>query len=374
MHWPTSTSPFGADAGGKALTRQGWRKISEIPIGTELAHPTGRPSRLLAATPLGDRDMVTITLADRTSIRLDANQPVEVMMGAGRAARPYRFDGYYLQDALVRGRPLRLPRHSAYEYGTSQGLPLDGFLLGCLLGDGYLRTHMIQWCNQQADMHALVSQALPPDTALTPLRVGMAGTGSASIISTSGRQNAVLDALRELDLAGCRAWEKHIPAQYLNSAREDRLALLTGLMETDGSIDSQGRMEFGTSSEQLARDVLELIRGLGGRATLARRDNIMFTSPRQTTPKPGRPCHRLTNIRVPVDITPFRRPDRAQRMRPERGTRHWRIVDVSYAGAAEATAVTVSAEDGIWIGDGCFPLLGSPLSSPLSGAQPEAAA
>lgn len=370
MHWPTSSAPFGADADGKALTRHGWRKLSEIPVGTEMAHPSGQPSRLLAATALGVRDMVTITLADRTSIRVDANQPIEVMMGPGKLARPYRFDGYYLQDALVRGRPLRLPRHDAYDYGTSKNLPLDSLLLGCLLGDGYLRQHMIQWCNQQEDMYALVREALPPDTGMTPLRVGMAGTGSASIISTRGRQNRVLDALRDLGLAGCRAWEKFVPAIYLNSAREDRLALLTGLMETDGSIDAQGRMEFGTSSEQLALDVLELVRGLGGRATLARRDNIMWTSPRQTSPKAGRPCHRLTNIRVPVDITPFRRPHRVERMQPQRGTRHWRITDVAYAGIAQAIAVTVSAPDGLWIGDGCFPL----ISSPVAGSQPEVAA
>lgn len=368
MHWPTSEQPFGVDANGAALTAQGWTKLTDLAPGTRLAHPDGSQSSVLAVTPLGLRDMVTVTLADKTSIRLDANQPVEVLMGAGEAAKPYRFDGFYLQDALVRRRPLRLPRHGAYAYGTSGSLPLDPFLLGCLLGDGYLRKNMVQWCNQQPDMHSLVSQSLPPGVELTPLKYGAAGTGSATIVARGRHGNPVVDALRDLGLAGSRAWEKHIPPMYLNATHPDRLALLTGLMETDGSIDSQGRMEFGTSSEQLGQDMLELIRGLGGRAALTRRQNIMFTSPRQATPKAGRDCFRLTNIRVPVDLCPFRRPQKIERMQPHRGTRHWRITDVTYSGVSEAIALTVSAHDGIWIGDGCFPLLSSPAAMPTEAA------
>jgi len=151
----------------------------------------------------------------------------------------------------------------------------------------------------------------------------------------------------------------------LNAGLPDRIALL----ETDGSIDSNGRMEFATSSEQLGRDVLELIHGLGGRAAYTRRENITFTSPRQKTPKAGRDCHRLANIRVPVDVCPFRRAHRAARMSPNRGTRYWRIIDVTYAGVAEAISVTVSAADGMWIGDGCFPLVSSPaLAADRAGA------
>lgn len=362
MHWPISKQPFGVDATGAALTTQGWVKLTDLTPGTQLAHPNGSQSRVIAVTALGLRDMVTITLADKTSIRIDANQPVEVLMGAGEAAKPYQFDGYYLQDALVRLRPLRLPRHGAYAYGTSGSLPLDPFLLGCLLGDGYLRKNSVEWCNQQPDMYEMVSQSLPPGVELTPLKYGAAGTGSATIVARGRHGNPVVNALRGLGLAGCRAWEKHIPAVYRNASCQDRLALLTGLMETDGSIDSQGRMEFGTSSEQLGHDMLELIRGLGGRTALTRRQNITFTSPRQPTPKAGRDCYRLTNIRVPVDLCPFRRPHRVERMQPHRGTRHWRITDVTYGGVSEALALTVSADDGIWIGDGCFPLLSSPAA------------
>lgn len=359
MHSPTNLERFGAHAAGAALTIDGWRQLTEIPIGSLLAHPDGRTSRLVTATPLGARDMVTITLADHTSIQLDANQPVEVLVGRGTEQSDH-LDGRALQDALDRGLRLHLPRHDSYLYGRHQDLPLDPFLLGCLIGDGYLRKHSVEWCNQQPDMHELVSQSLPAGTALTALRYGMAGTGSATIISTSGRKNTALDATRALGLSGCRAWEKFIPRLYLNAPREERLALLTGLMETDGSIDTLGRMEFGTSSEQLGLDVLELIQGLGGRATLGRRENIMFTSPRQKTPKAGRVCYRLTNIRLPEGVCPFRRPHRAERMKPHRETRQWRITEVGTAGIADALAVTVSADDGIWIGDGCFPLISSP--------------
>lgn len=352
---------FGVEPGTAILTLEGWKPLRDVGVGTALAHPTGLPSTLAAVTELTARVTATITLADRTSIELDCAQPVQVLVGGtGRTAR---LDACELLEGRQREQRFVLPQHEPYTYGTPVDLPLDPWLTGALIGDGYLRQHSVQWCNEQAVMWEFVSRALPPGSILTPMKYGQAGTGSATIAGTSHGNNPVLDALRSLDLAGRRAWEKHIPPVFLTAPLPDRAAIFSGLMDTDGSIDQLGRMEFGTSSEQLGHDMLELIQGLAGRATLTRRDNITFTSPRQRTPKRGRPCFRLTNIRMPDSVIPFRRPDRAARLRPRRTSRHWKIVDVSYAGIKPALAVTVTAADGLWVAQGGFNLVGSPTAA-----------
>lgn len=61
---------------------------------------------------------------------------------------------------------------------------------------------------------------------------------------------------------------KHIPIVYLRSSFEQRLALLQGLMDTDGTVDKNGSCEISLSDERLAKDVLELIRSLGIKASI----------------------------------------------------------------------------------------------------------
>lgn len=62
----------------------------------------------------------------------------------------------------------------------------------------------------------------------------------------------------------CHCQEKTIPKKYLIGSYEQRLRLLQGLMDTDGTIgDGKNSPHYSTSSFELAKDVLELIRSLG---------------------------------------------------------------------------------------------------------------
>jgi replicative DNA helicase len=56
---------------------------------------------------------------------------------------------------------------------------------------------------------------------------------------------------------------KHLPTAYLRADVEQRLALLQGLMDTDGSITQAGYAEFCSTSRALADGVFELVGGLG---------------------------------------------------------------------------------------------------------------
>jgi len=63
---------------------------------------------------------------------------------------------------------------------------------------------------------------------------------------------------------------KHIPPVYLRASPEQRLALLQGLMDTDGYACSQclGNCEFTSVNRRLALDVMDLLMGLGIKAVL----------------------------------------------------------------------------------------------------------
>ena len=103
--------------------------------------------------------------------------------------------------------------------------------------------------------------------------VSHSGNYDYRIIQASGRNrpgiqgvslNEIKEKLTELGLWGRTSESKFIPRLYLDASRPARLALLRGLLDTDGWIERWGSVRFCTTSEQLARDVIELVRSLGG--------------------------------------------------------------------------------------------------------------
>jgi len=56
---------------------------------------------------------------------------------------------------------------------------------------------------------------------------------------------------------------KHIPIDYIRSSYDQRVALLQGLMDTDGTVTKSGSCEFTTVNPILRDNVLELVRSLG---------------------------------------------------------------------------------------------------------------
>lgn len=124
---------------------------------------------------------------------------------------------------------------------------------------------------------------------------------------------------------------KHIPDAYLWASREQRLALLQGLMDSDGSVSGNPkapRCYFDNTNEQLARNVLQLVRSLGlktsfreDRATLQGRDigpaySVHFTAFAEDSifrlrrkaerlhPRPSRPRRSASNAIVACEEVP----------------------------------------------------------------------
>nr|WP_319593445.1 replicative DNA helicase [Georgenia thermotolerans] len=58
---------------------------------------------------------------------------------------------------------------------------------------------------------------------------------------------------------------KHIPASYLRASVRQRRALLAGLLDTDGTVNPTGSVQFAVTSKRLADDFRELVHSLGYR-------------------------------------------------------------------------------------------------------------
>ncbi|OCI32927.1 hypothetical protein [Oerskovia enterophila] len=99
------------------------------------------------------------------------------------------------------------------------------------------------------------------------------------------------EKLRELGVQQ----NKHIPATYLRASYSQRLALLQGVMDTDGTVAEDGGCQIDLTSKRLAHDVVELIRSLGIKTAAPRRRLATITE--ADPANPGRKRTRVVGWR-----------------------------------------------------------------------------
>lgn len=149
-------------------------------------------------------------------------------------------------------------------------LPLDPYFLGVLLGDGDFAGKHVGVAKPDPEIRALCEA----EAARFGLRLRSRRRNTTSVTHFfSGQRfkpNPIAMALQQLGLRGLEGGRKFVPELYKVGSRTDRLAVLAGLLDTDGSLD-KGGYDFVSKSRQLAEDVAFLARSLGLAATVRSR-------------------------------------------------------------------------------------------------------
>ena len=170
-------------------------------------------------------------------------------------------------------------------------LPVDPYTFGAWLGDGTSRVGSITSMDSE-----IIDRVV---AAGYPVRRTDGQDGNAATTYAFDKLNAALVVAGVKKSLTAKA-VKRIPAAYLRASVEQRLALLQGLMDTDGSIDPSGSCELTLCDEMLATDALDLIRTLGIRAS-------MTSSPATITEvdpdNPGQKRRRVTGTRYRTHFT-----------------------------------------------------------------------
>ena len=153
-----------------------------------------------------------------------------------------------------------LPLLSAPAELEAQDVPMDPYALGLLLGDGCLTTSTTPSFTT-ADPE--LAGAL--EASLDGIELRQKGAYDYVLRHIEGHRGGVIVAnpvthvLRELGLAGTYSHSKFIPACYLQNGVDVRVALLQGLLDTDGGpVTQRGRtcrIQYTTCSARLRDDV-----------------------------------------------------------------------------------------------------------------------
>ena len=358
LHVGRLTELFGDEGTGKAqpleagvLTPNGYRPIGDLRVGDAIIGADGQAHQVVGVFPQGEKAVYRITMNDGGSTEC-CDEHLWFTYGSNDVARGK--PGKVRALSEIRSN-LREP-HGKYDswrhhipvvapvafVASAEPLPLDPYLLGLLLGDGCFRGAAVTFNKPERDLWRAIETRLPEYDGLSPLT----HNDGVRIIG-GGERSETARRLEELGLLGKLSTEKHIPPQYLSASAEDRLALLQGLVDTDGSVGNAGWVEYSTSSSHLAAGFMHLARSLGAIVSqTSRTPTYTYRGERRT----GALSYRI-GLQMRHGLCPVASEKNLARWKPRAWTAHRSIVDVTYVGEKECVCIKTSAPDSLYVTD-----------------------
>lgn len=240
-------------------TPTGWTTMQDVQVGDTVIDMDGKPARVHTKSAIKELPCYRVTFGDGQQIVCDSEHYWWAYNGASTSLRAHNIEELYERKRA--GSAITIPVAGAASL-PDVDLPIDPYVLGYWLGDGDSASGRITVGTQDREETIALLQAAGAEigsvtfdkrNGVAALRVGSSRAGSRTGLTT---------VLRETNLLG----HKHIPDVYLRASIPQRLALLQGLMDSDGTV-SHGRPDFTATDKALALQVAELVRSLGDRVS-----------------------------------------------------------------------------------------------------------
>ncbi len=304
-------------------TPTGWTTMGAVGVGDELIGANGKPCRVVVKSGLHDRPCYRIRFDDGSSVVADNEHLWEVhssVYGPQGVVATEDLPSLLRTQKKPHQRHLFIPNAAPLDLLPAD-LPLDAWLLGLWLGDGKESSGEITWHDDAGVEEVLVSR----------------GWEIGARTSTTSTVLGLRTALRLLGVLG----DKHVPAAYLRGSIAQRLDLLRGLMDSDGSWNTHRKQAvFVNTDKALASAVYELVVSLGWRASWWEGRGSGF----------GVECHQYRVSFRPVDANPFLT-ERKARLVGEPAARSGRrlIVSVERVPTVPTACVQVDSPDSLFL-------------------------
>ena len=259
----------------KVLTPKGFVLMKDIKVGDEVLSGTGKVSKVLGVYPQGIKSIYEIIFDDGSKCRCcDEHLWTVQTRDDRRANRHNGKEKYRTIELKEMMKNLYVEHGKRKNYSINYVPPIDfeekqfvihPYVMGVLLGDGGLSSGGQNISTTDMEILERIQFFLPEgytikhhDRCTYAIR-GSEGSGST-------HYSVITKELKRYGLDRKKSKDKFIPKEYLYASKEQRLWLLRGLMDTDGTTSGYD-CSYSTISEQLANDVVELVHSLGGYAS-----------------------------------------------------------------------------------------------------------
>ena len=330
------------------LTPHGWMMMGQVKIGMDISTPDGKSAKVTGVFPQGEKDIYEIIFSDGSRVQccLDHLWFTQTALDRDAKRKGSVKSTKEILKSLRYGskRNHSIPMTKPVEF-IEDNLKIDSYLLGLLIGDGCFRHNRVEISTSDEYIVDYCRSAYK-DISLGKIKSHEYDYRFVKTIR-SGAPNPLFTNLKELGLADKLSYEKFIPLKYKYCSSKNRIAILQGLMDSDGTVSSNGYdVTFSSTSYELATDVQFLVQSLGGKASINRR-KTSYTN--EGEKKGGRESFRL-NISLPPEINPFRLPRKAERYAPRSKYKPTRYVDsIEFIGRKEAQCIRIDSEDHLYL-------------------------
>lgn len=267
----------------KILTPTGWRKMGELQVGDAVMTPYGYSTDVLGVYPQGKKQTFRITFHDgATALCCDEHLWTVSMPIRPSTAKTHervvttsqirQFLDHKSSSARIPGN-ITIQTIRPFEYDNPTHCDIPPYLLGALIGDGCLSAkNTLMFSSNDDQIIDRLSQLIQPyDLSLKKKRGVDYGITQNTRHAFPPVSNPLVELLAVHGLMGTKSETKFIPNPYKRAALSDRLLLLQGLFDTDGTVDKRGNVSYTTVSPILAKDIQEMLWAIGAVCTITTR-------------------------------------------------------------------------------------------------------
>lgn len=247
------------------LTKNGWKKHGDLQVGDYVLNNKGRFVKVLATSPEYPCNC-RVTFANGE--RIDCHENHEWLVNDRHKNREIVLETKGMIDKIRDnygndknknhfrfGLPIVEPIIGAYK-----SLPIEPYCFGVWLGDGTNKNNCITIDKGDTIIAETFNKYYPISTLYIHKVYGTYRYSFSNL-----RQD-----LQKIDMCHSRkTCIKHIPDIYLTSSIEQRLQLLAGLLDTDGTLSKkEHRYHYSTTEKQLMKDFVSLVSTFGWRCSV----------------------------------------------------------------------------------------------------------
>lgn len=346
-------------------TPDGPVEMGDVEPGDYVMTPDGNKTLVVDTFPQGDKDVYKVIFDDGSEVECTENHLWETSSRSERFRR-MNVDGERHKISRSSVKTLLEIKNSLYtgkngykNHSVKVSKPvqfeendfvISPYVMGALLGDGSFR-HNVRFSSCDDFILEKVERELQSSFG-EEVELSDKGNNDYNIIDNKKHlENRVKDSLENLLLLNLYSSEKFIPEKYLYSSIRDRVELLQGLMDTDGTCsDGSKSPSFTTTSKQLADNVQELVESLGGKVTRGSR-----VPKYDQGNKTGKKSFRL-RLKLPNYIDCFSLPRKKCEVVKTKNYKPIRYIDdVEYVGRKKCKCIKVLDQDSLYLTENFVP-------------------
>lgn len=297
------------------LAEGGTATIGDCAVGDRIMGADGKPTLITGKSGIFDTPMYELLLKDGRKLKVSDHHLNQVWLKTfhSNSAIPPTYTEAtlttreLLNRTLIRidfkghRRPLVWIQFcQPLELADNTDQLIDPYTVGLLIGDGSMNA-------KATGQVPVVLTAHEDDWRIYEREIPYPlGKAYRSKLNPSTIARTVCDINTFVSMLGLSTHgnDKRVPDVYLYGSVAQRLALLQGLMDSDGTCTAEGKCFFSSNSRILVDQVMSLVRSLGGQASL------------NTRGKGGEMKHPKAYLRLYLPL--FRLPRKLVRQRPPR--------------------------------------------------------